>query len=178
MQSDVSSKASVAELNSLETNLQNQIDTKISRMACPTGSPGYHLVGNKCIYYEKTSLTWGNAKKGCKDKFSGGGRLLEPLSLQEHNDVFALIMTIKKNPYWIGVDDLSQEGSFTYSSSGSNLSFNLPWYDKDSTPWGRRGSSYNCVLVNNGASGLWLDFGCTSSTYPSVCESELPIFFY
>ena len=32
LQSDVSSKTSIAELNSLETNLQNQIDTKASEM--------------------------------------------------------------------------------------------------------------------------------------------------
>ena len=127
---------------------------------CPTNSLGYYLVGNKCIYYdsfsEKTETTWENAKKGCKDKFSGGGRLLEPLSLQENNDVFALIRSIENQnvrqySYWIGVDDLSQEGSFTYSSSGSKISFNLPWFNNNGTTgtilWGRRGSSYNCILM-------------------------------
>ena len=36
LQSDVSSKTSIAELNSLETNLQNQIDTKASEMDLQT----------------------------------------------------------------------------------------------------------------------------------------------
>ena len=36
LQSDVSSKTSIAELNSLETNLQNQIDTKASKMDLQT----------------------------------------------------------------------------------------------------------------------------------------------
>ena len=144
---------------------------------CPTNSSGYYLVGNKCIYFEQTDLNWENAKKGCKNKFSGGGRLFEPLSLQEHNDVFALIILQYKNynnnvAYWIGVDDLSQEGSFTYSSSGSKIPFNLPWYDINGTPAGSRGSRYNCVWVQNGDDGgLWLDFECTD-TWPSVCEPE------
>ena len=125
MQTDISSKASVTELHSVETNLKNQIDTKMNKAVCPTGSPGYHLLGNKCIYYEKTYLSWENAKKGCTDKFSSGGRLHEPLSLQEHSDVHTIT---NKSSYWIGVDDLSQEGNFTYSSSGSKISFNLPWH--------------------------------------------------
>ena len=184
MQTEVSSKASVTELDSVETNLQNQIDTKISRMACPTDSPGYHLVGNKCIYYEQTSLNWENAKKGCKDKFSGGGRLFQPFSLQENNDVAAIIKRLysKLSNFWIGVDDLSQEGSFTYSSSGSKISFNLPWHEgtwENSTPWGRRGSGYNCVLMqyNSNSNATWLDYDC-KSTWLSVCESELQSFFY
>ena len=149
---------------------------------CPTNSSGYYLVGNKCIYFEQTDLNWENAKKGCKNKFSGGGRLFEPLSLQEHNDVYALIKIYNKNfnvAYWIGVDDLSQEGSFTYSSSGSKISFNLPWHDNNRAPWGTRGSKYNCVLVNNdGLSatsgdlrGLWADADCPIPI-PSVCEPE------
>ena len=100
--------------------------------------------------------------------------MYEPLSLEEHNDVFALIKTITKKAYWIGVDDLSQEGSFTYSSSGSKIPFNLPWYDINGTPAGSRGSRYNCVWVpnvQNGDGGLWLDFDCTD-TWPSVCEPE------
>ena len=153
----------------METNLQNQMNTKISK--CPTGSPGYFLVGNKCIYHEETSLNWENAKKGCKDKFSGGGRLHEPLSLQEHNDVHAIV----DYAYWIGVDDLSQEGSFTYSSSGSKISMNLPWYGQGYS--GTRGSCCNCVLLfdgkkeSDGSNGSWLDYDC-ARTYPSVCESE------
>ena len=136
----------------------------MNKAVCPTGSPGYHLLGNKCIYYEKTYLSWENAKKGCKDKFSSGGRLHEPVSLQEHSDVHTIT---NKSSYWIGVDDLSQEGNFTYSSSGSKISFNLPWH----SGYGRKGSSTNCVLTNNGSRGLWLDWPCTSA-YPSVCESE------
>merc|ERR1712008_424521 len=92
LKTEVSNKASVTELHSVETNLQNQIDTKISKMVCSTDSPGYHLFGKKCIYFEKTSLTWENAKKGCKDKFSNGGKLFEPRSLQENNEVFAQIL--------------------------------------------------------------------------------------
>jgi hypothetical protein len=159
----------------VETNLQNQIDNKISKMSCSSGSPGYHLVGNKCIYLEKTSLTWENAKKGCKDKFSGGGRLYEPLSLQENNDVYAIVKPLNPtNVFWIGVDDLSQEGSFTYSSSGSRIPFSLPWY----SGWGSMGSSNNCILLyegkkeSDGTKGSWLDYTCVN-TYPSVCEPEL-----
>ena len=143
---------------------------------CPTNSSGYYLVGNKCIYHEKTQLTWDNAKKGCQDKFSGGGRLYEPLSLQEHNDVHAIIEPLNtRDAFWIGVDDLSQEGSFTYSSSGSKISMNLPWYGQGYS--GTRGSCCNCVLLNDGkkeldgTKGSWLDYTCSSS-YPSVCESE------
>jgi hypothetical protein len=177
-QAAVSIKASVIELNSVKTNLKNQIkcSTKGTNCLCSTDSPGYHLVGSKCIYYEKTRATWENAKKGCKDKFLGGGRLYEPLSLQEHNEVFAVIDPVNtiSSGLWIGVDDLSQEGSHTYSSSGSRIPFNLPWYNAS---WGSQGSGSNCILLYDGkkemdgSNGSWLEYTC-SSPYPSVCESE------
>ena len=143
--------------------------TKGTNCLCSTDSPGYHLVGNKCIYFEKTYLTWENAKKGCKDKFANGGKLYEPLSLEENNDVHAIVEPLNPtDAFWIGVDDLSQEGSFMYSSSGSRISFNLPWHTNSN--WGTKGSSNNCVLLYDDG-GTWLDYSCTRN-YPSVCESE------
>ena len=55
-QTDISGKASLTELHSVETNLQNQMNTKITKMACPTGSPGYYLAGNKCRYSQCKGL--------------------------------------------------------------------------------------------------------------------------
>ena len=101
--------------------------------------------------------------------------MYEPLSLQENNEVHAIIKPLDPyDAFWIGVDDLSQEGSFTYSSSGSRIPFNLPWY---TASWGSMGSSNNCILLYegkkemDGSKGSWLEYTCTS-TYPSVCESE------
>ena len=110
---------------------------------CPEDDPNYHLVNNKCYYFEKNELSWEKAKDGCKDKFLPAGKLFEPKSWEENLMVYNFTKhhirdtwtNKQKNrtyanmflSYWIGVDDFGQDGSFKYSYSGQPISFNIKW---------------------------------------------------
>jgi len=139
---------------------------------CSTSEPNYHLIDNKCYFFEKTSATWEKAKEGCKNKFPAGGKLFEPMTLAENKLVFnaASINTVFSayGNFWIGVTDTAQEGSFRYDSNSSPVSYNMPWYDG----YGKRGTRKYCVLVHTDP-GKWLDYPCSSLEYRSICEPNV-----
>ena len=137
---------------------------------CPTSEPNYHLIDNKCYFFEKTYATWEKAKEGCKNKFPAGGKLFEPMSLAENKLVFDAarpILGLQGNGAWIGVIDASQEGSFKYDINNSPVSFNIPWL----AGYGKRGTGSNCIIIHQDP-GKWIDYTCSSS-FPSICEPNV-----
>ena len=75
-------------------------------------------------------MTYEEAQANCASKFLNSGKLFEPLSLQvnglvweEFNDT---IVSNQVEP-WIGVTDFGDVGKFKYASSGSEVSFTIPW---------------------------------------------------
>ena len=155
---------------------------------CPEDDPNYHLVNGKCYYLEKTDLTWEKAKDSCKDKFLPAGKLFEPKSWEEN--VMVLNFTKhhisdtwtnpRKNhtinthfsPYWLGVNDFGQDGSFKYSYSGEPISFNINWANNYQ---GGASNGPNCILVSYAGSislsapGSWMDYACQIPKN-SICE--------
>ena len=63
------------------------------------------MIGNSCYFFEKTKLTWENAKIGCRNKFAVGGKLFEPKSLEESKTVWEIAKSIitGRPVFWIGV---------------------------------------------------------------------------
>ena len=147
---------------------------------CPEEDPNYHLVNGKCYYLEKTDLTWEKAKDSCKDKFLPAGKLFEPKSWKENfmvlnftkhhiSDTWTNPRTNHTHathfsPYWLGVNDFGQDGSFKYSYSGEPISFNIKWGINyhGTTP------GPNCILVSY-ASDRWIDYKCQIPKN-SICE--------
>ena len=123
---------------------------------------------NKCYFFEDTKLTWEKAKLGCSDKFVGGGKLYEPRSMTTFKKIYKVakpILSLSSTmAAWLGVDDLAQEGSFAYSSSGLPFSLEVDW----SSGYGRKGSSNNCILVAYDPP-KWLDYSCQDE-WRSICE--------
>ena len=58
----------------------------------------------------------------CKTR---GGKLVEPKSDQANNDIvdLAKAIEIEGNGVWIGINDKSQEGNFTYASDGKSVNY-------------------------------------------------------
>ena len=88
---------------------------------CPTSTDStYELVGNKCFHFFNTKCkTFVEAKEYCKSKtLNGSGKLYEPKTTS-HLDLMHQVLkrrAIKSNCIWLGIDDASTEGTYTYSS--------------------------------------------------------------
>ena len=108
---------------------------------CPLDKPNYRFVGDKCYYFETNGLDYGSARVNCNSKFKWGGKLFEPTSLKNNENVYAEAKTTfgnlkrlsnsnwleRESRIWIGINDFLQEGMFVYTESGLSISFNLPW---------------------------------------------------
>ena len=140
---------------------------------CPTyDDPQFALVDNKCVYFEKISLTYDKAIENCKEKlkeYGGGGILYEPNSIAEQKRIVDMAYERSSSWYWIGVTDKTTEGQFTYNSNNQPINFTPDWYPGG----GSRGQSNNCIMMYvNSLSGSyhseWYDTDCTS-TRRSIC---------
>ena len=55
---------------------------------CPTDEGNYLEINGQCFYFETQNLGYPEAKANCaKNKFSGGGRLFEPMTLGENEKI-------------------------------------------------------------------------------------------
>ena len=63
------------------------------------------------------------------------------------------------------------EGTWVYTSDGSQLEFDAPWYQgwRTDPSFGLEGPSRNCILYCS--MGKWCDYSCTG-TWNSICEME------
>ena len=105
----------------------------------------------------------------CKTK---GGKLAEPKSAQANEDIVALAKSID-DTVWIGIDDKSIEGKFTYASDGESVIF---------TNWNRgqpdnHGGHEDCAHLWKGHGFRWNDIGC-SAKMSFVCESQSGKYVY
>ena len=116
-------------------------------------------------------MTFTNAKANCKDKFGSEnhGRLFEPKSLQMNQLVFEAslkVLGFRTSRYrFLGVDDLSTEGTFVYSSDSSQIAFPIPWAPGDPNGF----NSSNCILVGYRNTDRWIDALCRQGQH-SICE--------
>ena len=117
---------------------------------------------------EKRNQT--EAKQDCENQFAKNtkGRLLEPrdtntnkLVYEESKNVFG-----EDDYIWVGIDDISAENQWTYSSSGQNVSKTF-WTNEQ--PDG--GTNQGCVIFFKAKEGLWNDVEC-SSNFRYICEFE------
>ena len=69
--------------------------TENTQRQCPTDDSGwewdfpYGLMDGKCVYFEKTKLTYDKAIQNCQEKLKdyGGGILYEPYSIAEQKRI-------------------------------------------------------------------------------------------
>ena len=75
-----------------------------------------------------------------------GGKLAEPKSDLASNDTITLAetVTVEGNGVWIGINDISEEGNFTYESNGNSIEY-TNWFGRQPNNSGRNGS--DCVSL-------------------------------
>merc|ERR1711962_1207381 len=89
---------------------------------CPTSDPKYSWVNGKCLYFEKTSMNYEDAKSNCANKMAryGKGRLFEPKShnmsemvAAKANETFGdLEISTRRHAFRIGVNDIVQPDTY------------------------------------------------------------------
>jgi len=135
---------------------------------CPTNDPNYHVLNDHCIFLEKSTKSYDDAKQNCESKFAGRGKLFEPKTWSENQMAYKIAKSIQTN-WWIGVIDKETDGSFVYESNGSPISFEPKFY----MGWG----NFTCILYNPPSRGHgsdivhWFDYPCTRS-WSSICENS------
>ena len=81
--------------------------TFVHTEACPPSQDIYWAeLGNYCYHVSKKSMNWGVAQEYC---WSTGGYLAEIMSRNEEDLLDTFL--IEGTSYWLGLTDLSREGS-------------------------------------------------------------------
>ena len=125
---------------------------------CPSG---FVLVSgtSNCYKYQATLMNWFDAERSCN---SLGGHLASISSATEESYLYQnLLYSINADNPWIGANDISSEGSWTWSdgSSGSYSNF----YS------GRSSGEYCVRMLYLGVSYGW-DYASCATTKPSLCK--------
>ena len=162
------------EIEKLKKKL-NEHDIKLKTTAlsipsqCPTEESGYRFIEGNCYFFEIIyEMNYEAAKQNCHTKFNGMGKMFEPKTLAINEKVHEIALDLKRHHYWVGVNDIQNEGTWVYTSDGSPIPFNAPWF----SGYGSRGASLNCVLFNSFTIGKWGDYKCASDWF-SICELDI-----
>ncbi len=124
--------------------------------SCTTGYAYYVGDSYEYCYMAVTSTqTWYNAKSGCE---SSGGWLVTIHSSAENTLVNALFGADK----WIGLNDLSTEGTYTWLYGSSSY---YSWATNEPNNYN---GGEDCI--GQYAGGTWNDFSCTSTLSGYVCQ--------
>ena len=138
-------------------------DIKIQ--TCPVNNPHYRMVEHRCIYFDKTPSTYAEARIRCKGTFNHTGRMYEPKTMEESINVYLVALgSFNFNDWWIGVNDIKEEGKFVFDNNGSPIPFNALW----SKGHGSKGKNKNCVLM---FIAKWVDWNCSDDwQVGTLCE--------
>ena len=95
---------------------------KLSLLFTEGDTDGYVTILGKSYYIEKEPLNYADAKANCQRRLRSG-RLFEPRSLYTNNHVIEAALVIspstrQTSDFWIGMNDISTEGKFQYTSGG------------------------------------------------------------
>ena len=133
---------------------------------CLSGDSNYHMIGQRCIYFDKSTSNYAVARERCKSTFNSKGRMYEPRKFEESTKI-AMEGNSKFNypNWWLGVNDINEEGKLVFDSDGAPVPFTP-------TLAGGSGQSSDCVLVYHSSSDpKWQIYSCSDSTQMgTLCE--------
>ena len=132
---------------------------------CLSGESKYQMIGQRCIYFDKSRSNYDVARERCKSTFNSKGRMYEPRNFEESTKIAAEGNSKFNWPnWWLGVNDINEEGKFVFDSDGAPVPFTPTYY-------GSNGEAYDCVLVYHSSSSKWQILSCSDSTQiGTLCE--------
>ena len=135
---------------------------------CPNDG-NFKTINGVCYLFSSEKKNYNDGKSFCESKIAMAktGRLVEPKTTTIHKLIRDNAKTIFGNSfgYFIGVNDISSEGSWVYSSTGLSATTMF----KSDQPNG--GTTENCVDTGSfcGRSEIWCDKPC-DTLREIVCE--------
>ena len=133
-------------------------------LSCLSGDSNYHRVGERCIYFDKSPSTYAEARTRCKSTFGGKGKMYEPRNFEESINIGVEgYNKLSQDDWWIGVNDINEEGKFVFDSDGSTIPFTPTWNNQNS-------NNKDCVLVFT-VPKKWFTGSCTNNQQMgTLCE--------
>ncbi|KAJ8044216.1 Neurocan core protein [Holothuria leucospilota] len=125
--------------------------------------------GNTEYLFVKKDHTWNDAYKMCQLRDTSAQ--LASIESKEENEFIQTILyqCINESHVWIGLNDISTEGNWKWSSTSANF-FN--WGRADPTVYEPDGGkNENCVVMSR-STGKWHDVACEWLRF-SVCKRKL-----
>ena len=124
------------------------------------------MIGQRCIYFDKSTSNYDVARERCKSTFNGKGRMYEPRSFEESNNITKEGEKVGRfgalSLWWLGVNYIYNQRKFVFDSDGSSIPFTPTWH-----PNGNSQTS-DCVLVYL---SIWEVYSCADSTQMgTLCE--------
>ena len=133
--------------------------------ACEAFGSGYHFFEGTCYFFNTMKKSWEDAKKDCKTKFNGMGKLFEPKTLAINKKVHKMAVAVIRNGlFWIGVNDMNQENKFISESSGQEVAFT--WWSPGQPD---NSNDEDCVEIWFHDNYRWNDNKCDGKN-PFVCQ--------
>ena len=135
---------------------------------CLSGDSNYHMIGQRCIYFDKATSNYTVARERCKSTFNNKGRIYEPRNFEESTKVAAEGKSKYNCQYWwLGVNDINEEGKLVFDSDGDPIPFTPTWT-------GTNRQTNDCVLVYTKLKhkvSKWQIFSCSDSdNMATLCE--------
>jgi len=109
---------------------------------------------SNCYLFGTEKMNFAEAQQFCEEN---GGTLAEPRRARETNVINRMInKEAGNNNYWIGLTDRREEGTFTWMSDNSEVSY-TNWDKREpNNAWGRE----DCAHLRKSKSFKWNDSNC------------------
>ena len=132
---------------------------------CPDG---WTQVDGSCFQFNGAAEDYETATQRCKAE---GAKLFEPQTAAEGLAVRQMAESAGLGDFWIGVNDIADEGNWVYATSGSAVKVNN-WSSGEPNNYdhGDGADGEDCAEIVSG--GIWNDNTCKASRN-SVCTYEL-----
>ena len=114
----------------------------------------------KFLFVRSRKMSFYEAESVCN---INGGKLFEPRDENVMKTVYEYARKESIGEFWLGINDISFEGLFVYTSNNSRIWFNN-WDEGE--PNNREGGE-NCVQVKR--NGFWNDVSCHGDGMSFVC---------
>ncbi|XP_063427023.1 CD209 antigen-like protein E [Mytilus trossulus] len=161
MQDDKREKQ-LQEFNQRLKALRNDVDIlkKKDRQSCESG---WKLFGNHCYFFGLQKASWHVSKRECESRHS----YLVKIETKTENSFLYSTLTAywKHETFWIGLNDLTTEGKFTWISDHSSVAYK-GW---DPTNPSNSGGNEDCTEIHD---VHWNDNNC-SRRYNFICEKQI-----
>ena len=112
-------------------------------------------------------MTYADAQLNCQNKFGNFGILFEPRDANTNELVFAAAGNLRLGSYWLGINDLANQGQYVYASDGQEVIDGM-WESTQPSSGTERCVGYYSMPSYGGE---WFDRPCDFLSF-SICEPK------